>query len=101
VYREVGPGAPPPVAIERVWPSGDGLVLDVTYMVGVRPCSWPAGVTVEETATEVRLTARMGHGDGTCTSQAIPHTERVALAAPLGTRTVVDETTGREVPVRQ
>lgn len=79
---------------------GGGAALEVTYTVGLPECSEAGGVEVREDPATVRLTARVRGLGGSCPSLGVPHTERVVLDAPLGSRRVVDGATGAEVVVR-
>lgn len=62
-------------------------------------CSEPAGVAVEETRTEVRISARARatSAAAACPKAGVTAYAGVTLAAPLGTRTVVDVFTGQAV----
>lgn len=77
-----------------------GAVLYVTVMDGAPPCASDLRVSVEESATEVRLAARIRRdGSATCPAILMPHTAQVTLGAPLDGRPVVDERDDRQVEV--
>lgn len=108
-----GPGdpAPGPVVWERVTPvpgavavrrrpfdhavpaDGDRALL-VRWWGGVAPCDVLAGVDVVETPTTVEVTLRTGAAPGAgqvaCIEIAKAYEALVPLAAPLGSRRVVD-----------
>lgn len=76
--------------IDRVEPDGDRIVVG-------GPCHPEARATAEETGDRVEVTMEV-KGDylGDCYGTAV-----VQLDRPLGDRTVVDKTTGENVPVAE
>ncbi len=81
----------------RAEPVGDGSVLRISYTAGVEPCSVLDRVEVAETGDTVTVTVVEGSDpafpDAACIALGVLKAVEVPLAAPLGTRTVVDGAT--------
>ena len=76
--------------IDRVEPDGDRIVVG-------GPCHPDARATAEETGDRVEVTMEVkGDHLGDCYGTAV-----VQLDRPLGDRTVVDRTTGEDVPIAE
>jgi hypothetical protein len=77
----------------------DGTRIAVQWWSGVEPCSALADVTVEETDTAVTITVfeastHPDDADVACIEIAMAKQHTVTLAAPLGSRDIVDGTDG-------
>lgn len=95
---------PIPSAIESVTvvPGGDGSELEVFFYNGVRDCYGLDRVEVEEADESVTIgvfTGALPPGDQVCIEIAERQSTLVRLGAPLGSREVVDASTGAAVPV--
>ncbi|HEV2890092.1 MAG TPA: hypothetical protein VGX28_06915 [Frankiaceae bacterium] len=84
--------------IDSVFPRGDRTLV-VRYYAGEKGCVDPAGVEVEETATEVRLTARvrLRRGDRECSTGGRVVQDTVRLRASYRDRAIVDAATGERL----
>ena len=79
-----------------------GSALTVAYLVGVgEGCGDPAGVSVDERADRVVVSARVRYapGDRICPLAARTHRETVVLRRPLAGRAVVDGSGGPVAPL--
>lgn len=95
---------PRPTAVDSVVVAagGDGHKLEVSFYNGVRDCYGLDRVEVEESDTSVTIgvfTGSLPIGDVACIEIAELQMTVVSLDAPLGDRTVIDASTGAEVPV--
>ena len=75
--------------------TADSIVLDV----GVESCNAHPRVEVEESATQVRVTAYVDRPGILAGANDCPDAVQVRLGAPLGTRVFVDGSTGERLVV--
>jgi hypothetical protein len=85
------------VPVDAYTPAADGRTLQVRWSSG--STSAPVRTFVAETPTAVRVGAIERVPNGPTAGVGVGRTATVALAAPLGARTVLDAETGRRLPL--
>jgi len=92
----VGPATPGSLGVEELT-SANGST--VTFTAGGSACDKNVRPTVYETDSVVVLGALADRGTGICTRQLVMYPQTVTLATPLGTRAILDSSSGQLLTV--